>query len=886
MNNKGIAFIVLLFLTVFTYLANAQQPDLQQKITLKVYQQPLSEVLKILQERYKIQVSYSPQQIPLDKKISINLRKQPIQKVLNEIALQSSIEFKMVEGQLVLKPSAKLDVINEPIIIQPQKFTLSGYLKDSLTGEVLIGAAIYDRKLRVGAITNAYGFFSLTLPEGEHELLFSYIGYQQQLKSIELKKNIRLDLWMGFAQSSLAEIVVKSNNEEQLIESEQISQMKIMAKNMEFTPALFGDVDFIKWLNTMPGIKGYGDGSAFMYVRGGEKDQNLMLVDEAMVYNPAHLLGFFSSVSPDAINDVQVYKGDIPVWHGGRLSSLIQVHTKDGNMKRFSVYGNYGIITSNYTVEGPIIRDKWSFLLSFRRSHINWAFQKNNPGFKMQFYDFNVKTNATLNKNNRIYLSHYGGKDFIGNASHPVSRNGISWQNRATTLRWNHIFSSRWFMNTTVHTSNYAYWLYVAQNDAHYWKTETSNFSIKNDVNFYINPKNTLRFGLGLSSYYYNPGNLSEAFVEAFNWEPVLSHRYVNEQALYIGNEQKPHQKWLIKYGIRFPVWSNVGPATIYKFDKDYISIDTLMYNKNEKFHTITNAEPRISISFAPDSRNMYRAAYSRTTQCNHLLLNSVSPFTSLEVWLPSGPNIPAQYADQFVLGYNRTFQDNLYNIGVEGYYKKMHNQIEYAEHAPMIFNPLLEGQLRFGEAWSYGAEVMLKKNIGIFTGFISYCYFRTFRQTDGINEGKTFPAFQDRPHDFTVFTNYRLRERLNLSANWSYYTGSAVTLPTGFFYYNNYSIPLYTEKNNARLPDYHRLDVALNFRLNKKVRKFQHSLLLTIVNVYNRKNPFSINFNKMLYEGDKMRVPADHYQEEMLHPSQIALMGRVPSLTYYFKFN
>lgn len=880
----GISFFLILCLLVSA--AQAQQPDLQQKLTLKVNQQPLLEVLKILQEQYQLQVSYSPQQIPLDKKISLNLRKQPLQKVLDEIALQCNIEFKMVEGQLVIKPSAKPDIVNEPVILQPAKFTLSGYLKDSLTGEVLIGAAIYAKQLKVGAITNTYGFFSLTLPEGEHELLFSYIGYQPQLKTVALKKNIRMDLWMGLARSSLAEIVVKSNKEEQLIESEQISQMKILAKNIEFTPALFGDVDFIKWLNTMPGIKGYGDGSAFMYVRGGEKDQNLMLVDEATVYNPAHLLGFFSSVSPDAINDVQVYKGDIPVWHGGRLSSLVQVHTKDGNMKRFSVYGNYGIITSNYTIEGPVIRDKWSFLFSFRRSHINWAFRKSNPNFKMQFYDFNFKTNATLNKNNRIYLSHYGGKDFIGNASQLVAGDGISWQNRATTMRWNHIFSSRWFMNTTVHASNYAYWLYASQNEDHYWKTETSNFSIKNDVSCFINPKNTLRFGLGLSSYYYNPGNLSEEFAVALNWQPVVSHRYVNEQVLYIGNEQKPHQNWLIKYGIRFPLWSNVGPATIYNFDEDYSSIDTLTYNKNEKFHTIANIEPRLSISFAPDSRNIFRTAYSRTTQCNHLLLNSVSPFTSLEVWLPSGPNVPAQYADQLVLGYNRKCKENLYNIGVEGYYKKMHHQIEYAEHAPMIFNPLLEGQLRFGDAWSYGAEVMLKKNIGIFTGFISYCYSRTFRQTDEINDGKTYPAFQDRPHDFSIFFNYRLRERLNFSANWIYYTGSAVTLPTSFYTFNNYTVPYYGEKNNARLPDYHRLDVALNFRLNKKVRKFQHSLLFTLVNVYNHKNPFSINFNKMLYEGEKMRVPADHFQEEMLHPSQIALMGRVPSLTYFFKFN
>ncbi|MBI5217298.1 MAG: TonB-dependent receptor [Bacteroidia bacterium] len=881
-------FIFLLFAAHISF-----SQDLNKKITVKAKEKPLGEVIKEIGDLGQINFSYSSSLIEVDKKITLKAKNKTIKEILDELLAKYDLEYMIVENQVILKSQKKEDRQDEEMKTSETektkpKFTVSGYLKDHTNGEVLIGASVFAKGTNAGTTTNAYGFYSITLPESKYEMVYSFIGYKNYSQEVDLKKNQKISIEMEVSSAELKEVEIVAEGIEAKIKDNQQSEMKLSPKTLSQMPGFVGDVDVIKSLQAIPGIKTYGDGSTMFYVRGGNSDQNLLLIDEAPIYNPSHLFGFFSALAPDAIKDVQAFKGDFPANYGDRLSSVIDIKSKDGNLKKFGFAGSLGPFTSNLSLEGPIVTDRSSFFVSGRISNLFWLNYTNfyDKTLDILFYDINTKLNYKLNENNRLYLTFYTGNDDLSRITNSsVSTFGISWNNIVGSLRWNHIFNDRLFSNTTVYSSQYRYYLFVAKEHNDYWSTTISHSAMKTDLTYYLNPKNTIKTGVEFSIHFSNPGNLHFSDEEVQKNAPQIPMYTSLEYVGYISNEQELTKKISLRYGFRFPVWQNIGATTVYYFDNSGQVYDTLQVNRYSAYKTYISPEPRVNIKYSINNKSSLKASYSRTSQFMQIISNSTSPFTSLEVFVPCGPNVLPQRADQYAMGYFRQFlKHNLY-FSAEAFYKRFYNQVDYKDHANMLNNPLFEGELRFGKAWSYGAEFMLRKSEGKFTGWIGYTYSRTFKLIYGVNNNESFPAFYDRPNNICMNISYNTNKRWSFSANWLFLTGGAITTPTGFYYYNGYQVPVYDKKNNDQLPDYHRLDVAVTFRINKPERHYQHNLTFTIYNAYGKENPISINFNKIMTDNGKFVVPSNLNGDYMLIPTALSVAGIIPSLTYNFKF-
>lgn len=885
-NLKKICVIsVLFFLFQIVY---AQDSGLNKSISINVKNKPIADVIKEISEKSGVNFSYSTQQIPVDRKVSVRAKDKPVKEILEQLLKSNGIDFMLVEKQVILKSIVEeAPVVKaEEQVAEKKKYTISGYLKDKKTGEVLIGASVFAKGTTLGTMTNAYGFYSLTIPEGNYNLFFSYIGYRFFNREIDLKKDENIIMELESSTEEINEIVVIAEDVENEIRENQLSEMKLTPKTLSQMTGFVGEVDVVKSLQSVPGIKSYGDGSTLFYVRGGSSDQNLILIDEAPIYNPSHLFGFFTAFAPDAIKDVQAYKGDFPASYGGRLSSVIDIRTKDGNMKHFGFSGSLGPFTSNLTFEGPIWKDRCSFFVSGRRSNLNWLQSRKAKSFDINFYDINAKLNFKINDKNRIFFSVYRGADEFSKLTTGVVRTfGISWDNILGTLRWNHVFNDKLFSNTTFYRSRYNYYLYISKDDNEYWNSSIDNLSFKTDFTWYLNPKNTIKTGLHINTQLSNPGNVHFSDVEIQRYVPSVPRYQSLEYAFYASNDQELTKKWSLRYGVRIPVWQNIGPTKIFYFNENYQVQDVLVLENNSVYKTIVNVEPRVNVAYMINNLSSLKASYTRTTQCIHLISNSVSPFTSMEVWIPSGPNIKPSIADQFATGWFRHFISTGLDVSAETFYKNIQNQIDYKDHANLLFNPLIEGELRFGKAWAYGIELMLRRQEGRFAGWIGYTYSRTFRKIDGVNNNNTYPANFDRPHNICLNLSYNTEKKWVFTANWIYLTGSAFSSPTGFYYYNGYSVPIYDAKNNDRLPDYHRLDLSITYNFNKSGAKFRHSLMFTVYNLYARNNPISVNFNKIIDDNGKFVVPSDLSGNRERVPTAISVAGMIPSITYNFKF-
>ena len=884
LRTKLFIIVASLFLSGFSF-----SQDLKKKISLNMKDVPLIDVINEVSNTGQINFSYSSQLIPVNKKITIKAKNKTIKEILDEVFTKNGIEYSIVENLIVLKPqttnvSQNIEVIPKEKI----KYTISGYLKDKATGEVLIGASVYAKGTTLGTTSNAYGFYSLTLPQGSYNIVYSFIGYKPVIQATELKGNINFSAELESAFLDIKPVEIVASDKEAEIHENQFSAMKLSPKTINQLPGFVGDVDIIKSLQSIPGIKSYGDGSALFYVRGGNSDQNLLMVDEAPIYNPSHLFGFFSAIAPDAIKDVEAYKGDFPASFGGRLSSVIDIRTKDGNMKKLGFSGSIGPYTSDVSFEGPFKKDKSSFFISGRRSNLNWLILSNTSkkNLKVNFYDINAKVNYKVSNNDRLFLTLYGGNDDYSRVATTAVRTfGISWNNVLGTFRWNHIFNNKLFSNTTAYFSNYNYYLHIYKEQNDYWNSSISNRTIKTDFTYYLNPKNTIKAGIELSLHNTNPGNIHFSDAAIQRHIPVVPKYSSREFDFYLGNEQKLSKKISLRYGLRLPVWQNIGATTVYYFNVNYQVMDTLQIGEKSVYSTFICPEPRINITYSINNNSSLKASYNRTTQFIQVLSNSTSPFTSLEVWIPSGPNIKPQKADQYALGYFQGIDKSKLVFSMETFYKQFYNQIDYTDHANMLFNPLIEGKLRFGKAWAYGMEFMLRKPEGKFTGWLGYTYSRTFKQINGINNDQTFPASYDRPHNICMNMSYNSNKRWSFSASWIFVSGGAMSTPVSFYYYNGYTVPIYGDKNNDRLPDYHRMDIAITYKLNKPERRYQHSLTFTLYNAYGRKNPFSVNFNKIMDDNGKFYVPSNLDGDYELVPTTIYVAGVIPSVTYNFKF-
>ena len=753
------------------------------------------------------------------------------------------------------------------------KYTISGHIKDKDTGEDLIGATVYVEEIKTGTTSNEYGFFSITLESGSYTLRFSFLGYEDFIKKIELTGSITLNVEMKVKNQELSEVVITEKALNDNVTNIEMGSIKMNMKTIREIPAMMGEVDIIKAIILLPGVQTISEGGSGYSVRGGSMDQNLIQLDEATVYNASHLMGFFSVFNNDAIKDVKLYKGDIPAFSGGRLSSLLDIRMKDGNLKKFSGTGGIGTISSRLTLEGPIIKNKASFIVSGRRTYadlfLKLSNDPDNRKVRIYFYDFNGKVNYNIDKSNRIFISAYYGKDVFKNNLFKMG-----WGNSTITARWNHLFSQRLFSNFTAVYSRFNYNLGVPEGQANSfeWKSDLTDGGLKADFTYFLNSNNTIKFGASSIYHMFKPGTAKGLGEESVLNEYVVPDINALESGIYISNEQKAG-RFTLKYGLRYSFFQNVGPSTIYNFDNNDKVTDSTVYSAGAFFSPYGGLEPRLGIVFLLNEKSSVKASYSRTRQYVHLAQNSTAG-TPLDIWFPSSPNVKPEIADQFSLGYFRNFSQNRIETSVEAYYKKIDNALDFKDHAELLLNKYLEGELRYGEARAYGLEFLARYNFSKFSGWVSYTLSKTEKKINGINKNNWYPATYDRPNDISIVVTYDLSRRVSLGATWVYSTGSAVTFPTGKFEFGNIYVPVFSSRNGYRMPDYHRLDLSATLkRKDKPDKKWDWNLNLSIYNAYGRKNPWVINFKQE--EDDPSRTYAE----------MIYLFGIVPALTFNFSF-
>ncbi len=755
-----------------------------------------------------------------------------------------------------------------------KKVIISGHVRDAKNGEDLLGASVYVKEISSGSATNLYGFYSISLYPGTYHIIYSYVGYESITKTLEIKSNMLLDVELTSKQLLIKEVVVQGKLENDNVVKTEMSTTKMDVKSIRRIPALLGEVDVIKAIQLLPGVQASSEGASGFSVRGGGIDQNLIILDEATVYNASHLMGFFSVFNNDAIKDVTLYKGDIPACSGGRLASLLDVRMKDGNMKRFAATGGIGIISSRLTLESPIVKDKASFIISGRRTYADLFLKlSDNVMLKdnsLYFWDLNAKGNWIIDQNNRLYLSAYLGKDvFKGNMF------ALGWGNSTLTLRWNHLFSQKLFTNFTALYSKFNYNLGIpkGQPGAFDWTSSLTDYGLKADFTYFLNTDNTLRFGVSAIYHSFMPGIAKGLGDDSFFNEYSVPNNYAWEDGVYVSNEQKVNARLSLKYGIRYSLFQNVGKGTIYNFNSNYDTISSTVYPYGEVFNYFHGLEPRLGVNYQITETSSIKGSYSRSRQYMQLASNSTSgaPF---DVWFPSSPNVQPQISDQYALGYFRNFYKNHLETSIELYYKAMQHTIDFKDHAELLLNRQLEGELRFGKSWAYGAEFYVKLQLEKWSGWVSYTLSRSERKIDGINNNKIYLSPHDKLHSISVVLSYDISKRLSAGANWVYASGSPVTFPTGKFTYGNTIVPVYSDRNTYHMPDYHRLDISVTLKGKEKLgRKWHGEWNFSVYNAYARNNAWVINFRQ------------DEDNPNVTIAEKTYLFSLIPSITYNFNF-
>ncbi len=759
----------------------------------------------------------------------------------------------------------------------PTRASVSGRLTDKRSGEALVGATVFVRELKTGAVSDVYGNYSLTMNAGKYTLIYSYVGYQTIEKTVDLTvtKDVRISLELEALLRNLKEVEITSEKNDKNVVKPEMSTFRMDIKTIQRIPALFGEVDVIKAIQMLPGVQSVGEGSSGFSVRGGASDQNLILLDEATVYNASHLMGFFSVFNNDAIKDVKLYKGDIPANYGGRLSSVLDVRMNEGNTKKIEVNGGIGLISSRLTVEGPILKDRCSFVISGRRTYADLFLPLSSNvslhNDKLYFYDLNAKINYKINDNNQIFLSGYFGRD--------VFKNGFAqmqWGNETATLRWNHLFTRQLFSNFSFIYSNYLYNLSTPTGNTNSfdWTSYLRDLGSKGDFSYYLNTRNTIRFGFSEIYHMFSPGEAKGIGDQSVLKSVKVPNNYGFETGIYASNEQKFGDHFTAKYGLRLSMFQNTGPGTVYHYTASHTVIDSTVYKSGTLYNTYAGLEPRLGVLYDFNSRHSIKASYARTYQYLQLAQNSTVG-TPLDVWFPASPNIKPQLADQVAIGYFRNFRHNTIETSVETYYKWMQHVVDFKDFAKLLLNDTLEGQVRTGKAYSYGVEFLVRLNETKFNGWVSYTWSRTFRQIQEINNGNPYPAPYDKPHNISVVINYVISKRWAISANWVYATGAPVTFPIGRIEIGNKISVIYSDRNQYRYQDYHRLDVAVTLYSKEKAdRKFNWDLNFSVYNVYDRHNTWSINFTQ------------DNINPNTTYAEKVYLFGIIPSVTFNFHFN
>ena len=775
-------------------------------------------------------------------------------------------------------------------VFSQEKMTISGTVYDKASNETLIGVSIYFPDINIGTTTNEYGFYSVTLPKGTYRIQLSSLGYFSINKTVDLEGELSQNFNLSEEAESLDEIIIEANIENLNVRTPQMSVNKLTSATIKQIPVVLGESDIIKSLILLPGVTSAGEGASGFNVRGGAADQNLILLDEAIVFNSSHVFGFFSVFNPDVIKNVNLYKGGIPAKYGGRLSSVLDIYQKEGNSKELNVTGGIGLVSSRLLIEGPIKKEKISFLVGGRSSYAHLFLPLFNNDNKAYFYDLNTKLNYRVNDRNSVFFSGYFGKDVFGISDNFVNTYG----NKVANLRWNHLFSDQLFSNLSLIYSDYFYGL-TLDFVGFEWDSGITNYNLKYDFKHYLSNKIKLSYGINNIYSKFNPGEIKPNREDSGIVAEKLIDKYANEFAAYIDAEHKINDKLQLQYGIRFSNFTRLGQdelniyandeAVIYNSEfKKYesaepIGLDT--FNKSDVISTFNNFEPRASISYLLSDNTSVKASYNKMAQYLHLLSNTASP-TPLDVWTPSGKYIKPQLLDQYAIGYFKSIKDGEYSLEAETFYKDIQNRIDYINGANLVANNEIETVILNGKARAYGLELLFKKNKGKLKGWLAYTFSRSEQQTSGrtenepgINSGEWYNTPYDKTHDFSINASYKLNEKWKFNTNFVFQTGQPTNYPVGQYEIKNLNVPIYDDnrRNADRLPTYHRLDISATLKPRKnKNRKLQTEWIFGIYNLYGRQNAASISFiqNRETYRNEAI---------------QTSIFGMVPSVTYNFKF-
>ena len=765
---------------------------------------------------------------------------------------------------------------------------LSGYITAEDTNETLFGVNLIFPDLNMGTTTNEYGFYSISLPQGSHQLEVSYLGFKSKQQEITITQDYRFNLKLSTEAEVLEEIVLRDNREQLNLKSPQMSVNSLAVSTIKKIPAVLGEVDIIRSITLLPGVTNAGEGASGFNVRGGAADQNLILLDEAIVFNSSHLFGFFSVFNPDAIKDIKLYKGGIPAKYGGRVSSVLNIYQKEGNSNQIDAQGGIGLISSRLLIEGPLKKEKGSFLVGGRSSyaHLFLPLIESVENDKAYFYDLNTKLSYSLGDKNKLFLSGYFGRDVFDIAS--LFNN--AYGNSVANFRWNHLFTNQLFSNLSLIYSDYDYKLDFSFADFE-WNSSIVNFNLKYDFKHYLSEKIKLEYGLQSIYYKFDPGLIEPTTEDSQIQVNKLTDKYALESGLYTSVNYQLSEKTslqlggrlshFIRFGQKINQYANDNPLNYdpdLKIYQGAIPLGTTTYSRGSILKDFTNFEPRIAIAYQNRAEQSFKASYNRMAQYLHLISNTNSP-TPIDIWTPSGSFIEPQLLDQYALGYFKTFDSNRFNLEFEVFYKKVYNRLDYIDGAELIANNAIEQVLLAGEAKARGIELLFKKNEGKLTGWLAYTLSRSEQRTPGrtaqevgINNGDWYFTPFDKTHDLSLTTNYNLNKKWDLNANFIFQTGQPITYPEAQYQFLDFSIANFEPRNSSRLPNYHRLDLAITYNPQKRDNRINGQWVFSIFNIYNRRNAANIRFEQNRETGNNEAI-------------RLSIFGIIPTLTYNFNF-
>ena len=826
MLNKIIALCLFVIILQTGKLSAQQAGVLNKPVSIHLTADSLIAVLLKLQNKTKSSFSFDPDLLRKYRTTPVHANQMPLSTLLEKVFTDLPLTFSLVGNDIVITE------------IKPVIYTLHGHIRDMASGEAIIGATVFVPALKAGILTNQYGFYSISIPAGKHEVKISSLGYETKTVTLILNKEQELEAELTAVANNLAEVHIRQN----------LTPNPLLLNAQNFTPAQLshtayyaGETDAVKALQMQNGIKAISEGSSGLFIRGGNSDQNLILLDEAVIYNPSHLYGLVSVFNPDAINNLQVYKDYMPANYGGRLSSVIENRMAEGNNKEYHLNGGISLMSARIAAEGPIVKEKGSFIVAFRRSLLDVfhnKFKLFNPS--SVYYDLNAKANYKLNSNNSLFYSIYGGKD------HLLSENSFSnnWGNITSTLRWNHLFNARLFLNVSAIYSNYSNLLDLnadTLSSKSQWSTGVKDLTLKADYTYFYNPQNLIKFGLTSTYHRFIPGETNKAISTEFNIakdRSLESAAYYHQQ-IYIG-------RFALNYGLRLGIFKN-AEERLDVFDENGNRLE------QEDHKTFINPEPRVNISYLLSPKQRFFLTYNRNYQYLQLIQNSTLAFSSLEPWIPASATIKPQHADHFSAGYK--YSPNSFSLLMNAYLKNMYHQLDLIGHAQIIQNPDIRNQLKAGESNAYGLEVEINKTEGKFTGILAYTYSRVFRTIGGINEGNRFAANYDIPHELKLTATYNFNSKLSVQSFFTYATGRPLTLPTGYYQHDGINVPIFEGRNTSRFPDFSRLDLSAQYKMESplsKKRNLGSTISVGIYNLYNRKNPLYYHLNTNAAEPQK----------------------------------